>query len=585
MAWRPIGRASDFEAQGPFAANADGVDLVVVRSPRGLKVFEGRCPHQGALLGEGEMEDSALVCRNHRWRFDPETGKRKGGAQCLHACPSREAGGMLEVDASDLGARVSDKTARRKLSDLPSLPTLPIVGSAYLFDPSSMHIQLEEWGKKLGFPFRYRFGPYPAVAFGDAQTNLAILRDRPETFRRAANVEPIFRELGVAGVFSAEGQKWRPQRRLSMEALSHRHLRGFYPALATVAERLRARWTKRAESGDVLDLCDELKRFTVDVTTQLVFGYDINTLEQDGDVIQRKLELIFPTFNRRLFSVIPWWRIVRMPADRRVDRAIAELRVWIDGLVAKAREKNAEVPSNFLEAMIAARDEEGKPFADEVIFGNLMTMLLAGEDTTAYTLAWAVHHLVDSPGDIGALRAELDSVMGHAHVPKSIEDTNRLAWAGAIANESMRLRPVAPAFFNEAASDTIVDGVEIPKGTMVVVMVRPAATNPEHFGDPEAFRPARWIDQSAGAHEPSASYPFGSGPRICPGRSLALLEMKLVLATLYKSFDVERVSDPNEVREKLAFTMMPSKLEVRLRKRAVARAAASSPEESGAVAI
>ncbi len=572
--WEPIVRG-EIEGAGPFAASAGGIDLVLLRTPGGLKAYEGRCPHQGALLGEGELDGPTLVCRNHRWRFDAETGKRQGGTQCLRACPLRETNGAIEVDVSALTANVHEK-AKRTLADLPGPSGLPLVGAAYKLDPSQLHLQLERWGKQFGYPYTYRFGLNDVAVFADIPSMMPVLRERPETFRRSSNLEPIFRELGVEGVFSAESAKWRPQRRLSMEALSHRHLRGFYPTLANVAERLRKRWTRLAEAGDTLDLAEELKRFTVDVTTQLVFGYDINTLEQDGDVIQRKLELLFPTFNRRLFSVIPWWRILRMPADRRVDRALAELRVWIDELVTKARARleedpaRAAEPANFLEAMIAARDEEGKPFEDDVIFGNAMTMLLAGEDTTAYTLAWAVHHLADAPSDIETLRKELDLAIGDANVPAKIETAMALAFAGAVANEAMRLRPVAPTFFLEAIVDTTVGDVAIPKGTVVLLLIRPPAVDAKHFGDPEIFRPARWVDPAAtgGAHEPAAHQPFGSGPRICPGRTLALLEMKLVLATLYKSFDVERVGPANQVREVFSFTMMPTGLNVRFHKRA-----------------
>ncbi len=150
-------------------------------------------------------------------------------------------------------------------------------------------------------------------------------------------------------------------------------------------------------------------------------------------------------------------------------------------------------------------------------------------------------------------------------MPPTIDLANRLAYAGAVANEAMRLRPVAPGMFLEANADTVVGDVEIPKGTIVALLLRPPAVDPAHFGDAAAFRPARWIDPSAtgGAHEPSASQPFGSGPRICPGRTLALLEMKLVLATLYKSFDVVRVGKSEDVGELLQFTMSPTNLRVR----------------------
>jgi cytochrome P450 len=219
--------------------------------------------------------------------------------------------------------------------------------------------------------------------------------------------------------------------------------------------------------------------------------------------------------------------------------------------------------------MLTARDEDGEPFDEETILGNAMTMLLAGEDTTAYTLAWSIHHLLEAPKEAAALRDELGNVLGDARVPSSFETANRLAYANGVANETMRIRPVAPLFFLEATRDTVVGDVEIPAGMVITLMIRPPAMSATNFEAPEEFRPARWLDDrpSSGPHEPSAHQPFGSGPRICPGRALALLEMNIVLATIYQSFDVERVGAANDVKEQLSFTMTPVGLRVKLRPR------------------
>jgi cytochrome P450/nitrite reductase/ring-hydroxylating ferredoxin subunit len=574
--WKRVARAPQVRGAGPHAVAADGVDVVLVRTASGLRAFEGRCPHRGALLGEGELSDGMLVCRNHRWRFDVETGRRDGGPECLVPCAAREEDGEILIEVSAL-VRPKDaaKTARRRFQDLDGPRQLPLIGSSHLIKLNQMHLQFEAWARQFGTPYSLSIGPRKIVVFADVGDMMPVLRDRPEAFTRGSNLAPIFKELGVAGVFSAEGPAWRPQRRLSMEALSHRHLRAFFPTLAGVAERLRARWIEAAKNSEVLDLPEELKRFTVDVTTQLAFGYDLDTLGKDDDVIQKKLGLLFPTFNRRLFTALPWWRLFRTPADRAVDRAVAEIRDWLRGLVNEARARLAadpscaENPGNFLEAMLTARDENGKSFDDETIIGNAMTMLLAGEDTTAYTLAWSVHHLLEAPREVSALTGELRDVIGDAAVPPTIELTDRLAYASGVANETMRLRPVAPLFFLEATADTVVGDVEIPAGMVVALIIRAPATNAANFEMPAEFRPSRWLDdrRPGGAHEPSAHQPFGSGPRICPGRTLAMLEMKMVLATIYQNFEVERVGAASDVREKLAFTMSPVGLKVRLRQR------------------
>jgi cytochrome P450/nitrite reductase/ring-hydroxylating ferredoxin subunit len=574
--FKRVARVDELKSAGPHAVAADGIDVVLVRTSRGLRAFEGRCPHRGALLGEGELHGESLLCRNHRWRFDVETGGRDGGPECLRACPVKEEAGEILVDVSNLvSPRESMRPANRKIADLPGPRGLPLLGSVFTLERERMHQQLEAWGREFGTPYTFHMGPRRFVVFDDMHDMMPVLRDRPEAFTRGSNVAPVFKELGVAGVFSAEGTAWRPQRRLSMEALSHRHLRSFFPTLAKMAERLCTRWTKAAARGDVLDLPEELKRFTVDVTTQLAFGRDLDTLGKDDDVIQEKLGHVFPALSRRLFSVIPWWRALRLPADRAVDRAVAEVRDWLLILVKETRArfaanpKLAREPQNFLEAMLTAHDENGKAFDDETILGNAMTMLLAGEDTTAYTLAWCVHYLLEAPGEVETLRREIRDVIGEARVPPDIDAVNRLEFAAGVANESMRLRPVAPLFFLEPTADTVVGDVEIPTGNIIVLPIRSPATHSDNFDSPHVFRPVRWLEGGAtGAHEPSAHQPFGSGPRICPGRTLALLEMKLVLATIYQSFDFERVGKASDVQEALSFTMVPVGLNVKVKPRA-----------------
>ncbi len=579
--WRKVASAAGVTTERPYAASSDGVELVLVQSDQGIRAYDARCPHQGTLLSEGEIVEGQLQCRGHGWRFDLASGKCQSQAQvCLRSFPVKIEGQdiLVKLDAKPAANPLLDLArAKRKLADLPGPRGWPLFGNALEIDIPRVHQQLEDWSRQYGPLYKAKIMGHRVLVISDPELAETVLRARPKLFRRTGPLERVFAEMGTAGVFSAEGSAWRAQRRLAMQALSNRHLRTFFPTLRRVAERLRKRWAGAAAAGSAQDIDGDLMRFTVDVTTSLVFSTDLNTLDGDDDaVLQRHLSLVFPAFARRLLGAIPYWRFIRLPSDRALDRALAEVRAMQERLVTETRERLAQrdpndtEPRDFVEAMLLARDEDGKPFSDEVVYGNMMTMLLAGEDTTAHTLAWVVHQLCERPDVVARMRAEVDGALGRELTPPDFESAQNLPYLDAVASETMRLRPVAPFLGLEANEDVVVGDVLVPKGSWVDTLVRLPALDAEKFAEPEAFRPERWLDErpSTEPHVPGASMPFGSGPRICPGRSLALTEMRVVLATLVRNFDVERVGAADDVREHFAFTMSPRGLTVRLRDRA-----------------
>lgn len=572
--WTPVATTAQLSGDGPFALSAEGIDIVAVRTAGGLRAFEGRCPHQGALLGEGELEGGEIVCRNHRWRFDAETGARRGETQCLRACPIAVRGEQVYVDTQSLKRSASFiRSKTRSIATLPAPRGLPLVGNAFDLDATRLHAVLEQWAERFGPLYRLRLAAQEVVVVSDPALAQRILLNRPETYRRVSNTELIAQEIGLPGIFSAEGAAWRPLRRLTMQALSHQNVRAFYPTLRVVAERLRTRWEKAADAKMPIDPAEDLRRFAADVTMQIAFGHDARTLEGDGDILRRELELVFPFVARRMKAVIPYWRVVRLPADRRLDRALDHVRKWLSQLVDSTRVRlaadssRAANPANLLEAMLVARDEGGRPMQNEAILGNLIQVLLAGEDTTANTLAWAVHELCDQPEVVDALSGEVDRVLEGDRVPGSLETADRLVYAGAIAQETMRLRPVVPILFMEANVDTALGDLAVPQGTVIWVLSRPGATSEKAFARPREYSPERWLRGDAAGRAFGDHMPFGSGPRTCPGRPLALLEMRVVLATMYRNFAVERIGRREHVTERFAFALHPEGLRVRLRRR------------------
>ena len=470
----------------------------------------------------------------------------------------------------------------RRFEDLPGPRGVPVFGNALQIKPSQMHLQLEQWCRDFGPIFKLRLGQRRLVVVGDHAVVAAILRDRPDGFRRTTRLEEIWTEMGLTpGVFGANGDSWRRQRRMVMAGFDPAHVKRYFPSLQTVAQRLGGRWQKAARQGQAIDLQADLMRYTVDTIAGLAFGAEVNTLESDQDVIQQHLDKLFPALFKRLFAPLPTWRFYRSAADRRLAHSIAEVNAAVNGFIAQARARMAadsslrEHPRNLLEAMITAADQAGSGIDDRQVAGNVLTLLLAGEDTTANTLAWMIHLLWRNPQALARATEEVRRVVADVTNP-AFDEMTQLNYVEACAHETMRIKPVAPILPLETLREMTIGDVQLPAGIVVTSLMRRDAMSDSHLPRAAAFEPERWLaDGGPGAMANAVkrlSMPFGAGPRICPGRYLALLEMKMAMATLLGRFDIESVDTPDgqEAREHLAFTMTPVGLRMRLKERASA---------------
>jgi nitrite reductase/ring-hydroxylating ferredoxin subunit len=162
-----VANLDQLHGDGPHALSANGIDVVVVRTAAGLRAFEGHCPHQGALLGEGELDGDKLVCRNHRWRFSTDSGQHEGGPECLAACPVVERERTLFVDISALSRGPGWIVAKRTLDDLPGPRGLPFLGNIHQLDLTKVHLILERWAAQYGPVYLLRMGSKRVVALSD----------------------------------------------------------------------------------------------------------------------------------------------------------------------------------------------------------------------------------------------------------------------------------------------------------------------------------------------------------------------------------------------------------------------------------
>jgi cytochrome P450 len=460
----------------------------------------------------------------------------------------------------------------RTLDDLAGPDGLPLLGNAHQLPTDRLHEVLEGWARQHGTMYAIRMGPRRALVTSDAAACQQALRDRPDKFSRLSTMEPAAIELGMNGLFSSEGERWRRLRRIWIAALNAAQIKPFFPLLTEVTERLRQRWLRAAAAGDAVDVQADLMRYTVDVTMRFSLGHDANTLEQDGDTIQNHLHPVMAALGRRARSPFPYWRYVKLPVDRKLDRTLVQLRRSVGALIEKARARIAadpalaQHPRNLLEALLVTRDEDGSTLTDEDIFGNTMTVLLAGEDTTANTLAWMMHLLSLDPGAQQKMRAEVDALVGDATLWTDLKQGESMRYVEAVMSEALRLRPVAPFFLLTALQDVQVGDVAVPKGTVVILLTREVSA--AHFEQPDLFRPERWLDLPMHAYAQKPPMPFGAFARVCPGRNLAVTEIKSVAAMLARNFDLAPAEGPGPVQERLVFTLQPLNLRVRLTPRA-----------------
>ena len=467
----------------------------------------------------------------------------------------------------------------RSLHEVPGPRQLPFIGNLHQVDLARLHRSLELLSDQYGSFYRLRLGRQTMLALSDPIAIGRILKDRPDGFRRTQLLEEVFREMGLAGVFATNGDVWRLQRRMVGAAFDPRHIKTYFPSLTRSTERLYRRWCGHADRGTSFDLQADLMRFTVDAVAGVAFGADLNTIESDRETIQTHLNRVFPMLQRRLTSPWSYWRWVRLPADRALDRSLVKLQSAVTALIKEARERLAanpelrSAPANLIEAMLVERDSPGAQLTDDDVSSNVLTMLVAGEDTTANTLAWLVYLASKHPAVMRRLSDEADKLLTESHWPTRLEAAAAHRYASACAHETMRLKPVAPLLIVQALKPAIVGDIAVPTGTVLMAIMRPGAMDARYFERPDTFEPERWLDTNSSQGTNTAgeriSMPFGAGPRICPGRNLALLEMNMVTSMLFRNFEVIelRTPDGTEVEEWLSFTMSPSKLLVTLARR------------------
>lgn len=356
------------------------------------------------------------------------------------------------------------------------------------------------------------------------------------------------RLIGGNGLVTNEGDSWLRQRKLIQPAF-HRGM--LERACATMCQETNAVVDRLSgERRPVADVGELMGELTIAIAARTLFSSDVGqsvpTIRHELDLSQR-LGNILLRVPLPLYDAVPY-----LPVFNRITRAAKRLRAIVQEMIDRRR-SSGERPGDLLDALLEARDEgDVTGMTDEQLRDEVLTLLLAGHETSLLALSWAFYLVARHPEVYERLRAEAREVYGPDGV--DLAGLERLTWARAVAREAMRLYPPVYLMGRTALADDKLGEYDVPAGTNVMVNVYGLHRHPRYWTEPDRFLPERMLDPKAWEPGNFVYLPFGAGPRSCIGSRFALYEMQIILAAFAKAFSFETVSKA-EVRPSPQITL------------------------------
>jgi cytochrome P450 len=365
------------------------------------------------------------------------------------------------------------------------------------------------------------------------------------------------------GLVSSQGSFWLRQRRLAQPAFHRQRVAAMGRQMTEATREMMERWEAHAASGEPLGIVQEMMQLTLRIVGDALFGTQVNAqaskIGHAFDVVSEQFVTRFRTF-RILPPVLP------TRYDRELRTAIQTMERVVYDLIAERRRRNEDT-GDLLSMFMLARDEEtGEQMDDKQLRDEVLTMLLAGHETTATTLSWVWAMLEQHPEVEAKLHAELDEVLG-GRLP-GVEDLPRLHYTRMVVDETLRLFPPVYVLSRDVKQDDVIGGYRIRAGTAVDISPWLTHRHPEFWEEPEAFRPERFSPEQVARRPRFAYFPFSGGPRQCIGNGFALMEAQLILASVAQHFQLRATADSPPVPEPLVTLRPKGGLTMRLQRRA-----------------
>jgi cytochrome P450 len=430
---------------------------------------------------------------------------------------------------------------------------------------------LERATRECGDIVRLGLGPFTTYVLIHPEHIEQVLRIQADNFIKDKMTQWLGPLVGN-GLLTSEGSFWRRQRKLAQPAFQRQQIERYAQVMVEHSEQMLSGW----HDGGVRDLHADLMRLTLAIVAKTLFDSE---LSGEADVIGESLATVMGHF----LSPARWFKLydyLPLPSVRRYRRAIGRIDEIIYRII---RERRALGPDagDLLSRLLAARDEDGRGMTDQQLRDEVVTLALAGHETTALALFYTFYLLSQSPAAAGHLADELDQVLGDR--PPTAADVPNLRYTEWVVRESMRLYPPAWGIAREALADCEIGGYHVPKGTQVFMIQWLVHRDGRWFDDPTTFRPERWDNDLIKRLPRCAYFPFGEGPRICIGNHFAMMEAILILATIAQRYRL--VMEPGQTLElRPSVTLRPRnslRMRTQARTGASERAADDAPEATG----
>lgn len=372
-----------------------------------------------------------------------------------------------------------------------------------------------------------------------------VLVKQQHKFKKSRMLERARVLLGD-GLLTSEGALHRRQRRLVQPAFHRDRLAGYAVTMVERACAARERW----RDGETIDLSIEMMRLTMDIVSRTLFSADV---ESEAEEIAGALSDVFGLFDLILLPFSEYIEKLPLPQMRRFHAARRRLDATIYRLIAAHRASGRDT-GGLLSMLLLAQDEEGEGgMSDRQVRDEVLTLFLAGHETTANALTWGWYLLSQNPSAEERLHAELDRALG-GRLPR-FDDLAALPYTAAVFAEALRLYPPAWAIGRRALEDVELGGWTVPQGCVVLLSPYVTQRDARWFPEPEAFRPERWLAPDDLRHK-FAYFPFGGGARVCIGERFATMEGALLLATLAQRWRFA-LAKGHRVERKAQITLRP----------------------------